>query len=46
MKAGGIFNSTGTGPSGTTAQALRFEDNEVARLVEALKRHIAGSTRS
>lgn len=37
MKAGGIFDSSGTGPSAITAQSLRFEDDEVARLIGALK---------
>ena len=37
MKAGGIYNADGTGASATTAQSLSFEDNEVARLIAALK---------
>lgn len=38
MKAGGIYDRSGSGPSAITAQSLRFEDNQVARLIVALKR--------
>ncbi|HZD64871.1 MAG TPA: alkaline phosphatase family protein [Acidimicrobiales bacterium] len=38
MKAGGIHNAAGTGPSAITAQALAYEDHEVAGLIAALKK--------